>query len=130
MKLPFCVACLAKEDLQHHHLVTRAEGGSNDETNLITLCSGCHFKLHQRQKNGTYSASQHIREGMRQARARGVRLGRKLKLSDRQRLEAMARRNAGETLESIARSYGVHHAMICRLVARGIRTPVRRIPRD
>ena len=37
MKLPFCVACGSKEDLQHHHLVTRIEGGADDDTNLITL---------------------------------------------------------------------------------------------
>ena len=27
MKLTFCVACGSTEDLQHHHLVIRAEGG-------------------------------------------------------------------------------------------------------
>jgi hypothetical protein len=31
MKLAFCVACGSTDDLQHHHLVTRAEGGSDDE---------------------------------------------------------------------------------------------------
>jgi HNH endonuclease/Helix-turn-helix domain of resolvase len=115
MKLPFCVACLAKEDLQHHHLVTRAEGGSNDESNLITLCSGCHFKLHGRQKIGAYSASQHIREGHAKARAKGVKLGRKPKLTHHQRLEALARRDAGETLVDIARSFNVSHSTISRL---------------
>jgi hypothetical protein len=44
MRLPFCVACAATDDLQHHHLVTRAEGGDNEETNLITLCTACHYK--------------------------------------------------------------------------------------
>jgi hypothetical protein len=28
MKLTFCAACGSRDDLQHHHLVTRAEGGS------------------------------------------------------------------------------------------------------
>jgi hypothetical protein len=32
-----------------------------------------------------------------------------------QRREALARREAGETLVEIARSYNVHHSMICRL---------------
>jgi hypothetical protein len=58
MKLTLCVACGSTDDLQHHHLVTRAEGGSDDESNLITLCCGCHLKLHERQRNGTYNASQ------------------------------------------------------------------------
>ena len=55
MKLKFCVACDSKEDLQHHHLVTRAEGGRNIPSNLITLCYPCHLKLHQRQMNGAYN---------------------------------------------------------------------------
>jgi DNA invertase Pin-like site-specific DNA recombinase len=41
--------------------------------------------------------------------------GRKRKLSDYQRAEAIKRRVAGETLASIANSYGVHLAMISRL---------------
>jgi hypothetical protein len=47
MKLTFCAACGSTDDLQHHHLVTRAEGGNDDETNLITLCCDCHLKLHK-----------------------------------------------------------------------------------
>jgi len=31
MKLAFCAACGSLDDLQHHHLVTRGEGGSDDE---------------------------------------------------------------------------------------------------
>jgi 5-methylcytosine-specific restriction endonuclease McrA len=49
MKLTFCVARGSVEDLQRHHLVALSEGGNNDETNLITLCYGCHAKLHKRQ---------------------------------------------------------------------------------
>jgi ribosome-binding protein aMBF1 (putative translation factor) len=76
VKLPFCVACLAKEDLQHHHLVTRKEGGKDDETNLITLCVSCHDKLHERQIAGTYDHSRNIKAGLRRAVAEGKELGR------------------------------------------------------
>jgi DNA invertase Pin-like site-specific DNA recombinase len=54
-------------------------------------------------------------EGRARAVANGVKLGRKPKLSAYQRREAIARREAGETLMSIARSYGVDHSMISRL---------------
>jgi hypothetical protein len=40
--------------------------------------------------------------------------GRKRKLSDYQRAEAVKRRDAGETLASIAKSYGVDISMIPR----------------
>jgi DNA invertase Pin-like site-specific DNA recombinase len=54
-------------------------------------------------------------EGRERAKARGVRLGRKPKLTAHQRQEAMARRRAGEPLVEIARSYAVHHSTISRL---------------
>ena len=55
------------------------------------------------------------REGRDRAKARGVRLGRKPKLTDHQRREALARRDAGEPMAEIARSYDVHHSTISRL---------------
>jgi len=54
-------------------------------------------------------------EGRKRAMANGVRFGRKPKLSDYQRAEAIKRRAAGETLASIAKSYAVDISMISRL---------------
>ncbi len=53
-------------------------------------------------------------EGRKRAMANGVKFGRKRKLSDYQRNEAIKRRSAGETLASIAKSYGVDISMISR----------------
>jgi len=54
-------------------------------------------------------------EGRERAKARGVRLGRKPKLTPHQRMEALARREAGEPLTDIGRSYAVSHSTISRL---------------
>jgi DNA invertase Pin-like site-specific DNA recombinase len=54
-------------------------------------------------------------EGRVRARARGVRFGRKPKLTKYQRDEALARLASGETLTAIARSMGVGHMTISRL---------------
>src|SRR5215472_4626176 len=54
-------------------------------------------------------------EGRKRAMANGVKFGRKRKLSDYQRQEAIKRRDAGETLAAIAKSYGVDLSMISRL---------------
>jgi DNA invertase Pin-like site-specific DNA recombinase len=54
-------------------------------------------------------------EGRERAKARGVKLGRKPKLTDHQRREAIRRRDRGETTADIARSYNVHHSTISRL---------------
>ena len=38
--------------LEVHHIIFRSKGGTNDENNLITLCSECHKKLHEDFRNG------------------------------------------------------------------------------
>ena len=49
--------------------------------------------------------------------ANGTRFGRKRKLSDYQRQEAVKRRAAGERLADIAKSFAVDVSMISRLEA-------------
>ena len=56
-------------------------------------------------------------EGRKRAQARGVRFGRKLKLTAHQQREALERRARGEALVDIARSYAVSHSTISRLEA-------------
>ena len=51
-------------------------------------------------------------DGRRVAKAKGVRFGRKPKLTDHQREEARRRIEAGESARSITRFLGVHHAMV------------------
>ena len=55
-------------------------------------------------------------EGRDRARARGVKMGRKPKLTPHQVKEALQRREAGEPMRDIARSYNVHNSSISRLV--------------
>jgi DNA invertase Pin-like site-specific DNA recombinase len=54
-------------------------------------------------------------DGRERAKARGVRMGRKPKLTSHQRREALDRRAAGEPLVDIAKSYAVSHSTISRL---------------
>jgi DNA invertase Pin-like site-specific DNA recombinase len=54
-------------------------------------------------------------EGWVRAKARGVRFGRKPKLTAYQRAEALERRARGETLAEIGRSMAVSHMTIARL---------------
>jgi DNA invertase Pin-like site-specific DNA recombinase len=54
-------------------------------------------------------------EGRARAKARGVKLGRRPKLTQHQQREALARRESGEALTEIARSYNVSHSTISRL---------------
>jgi DNA invertase Pin-like site-specific DNA recombinase len=54
-------------------------------------------------------------EGRERAKARGVKFGRKPKLTKHQRDQALARRQAGEPLTEIAKTYNVSHMTISRL---------------
>jgi DNA invertase Pin-like site-specific DNA recombinase len=55
-------------------------------------------------------------EGRARAVARGVKMGRKPKLTVHQRREALKRRDRGEPVREIARSYNVSHSTISRLI--------------
>jgi DNA invertase Pin-like site-specific DNA recombinase len=54
-------------------------------------------------------------EGRQRAMAKGVIMGRRPKLTVHQRREAIARRESGEVLTDIARSFNVSHSTISRL---------------
>ena len=56
-------------------------------------------------------------EGRARAVARGVKLGRKPKLTPHQRKETLRRKESGEAVREIARSYNVHNSTISRLAA-------------
>jgi DNA invertase Pin-like site-specific DNA recombinase len=54
-------------------------------------------------------------EGRERAKARGVKMGRPPKMTPHQIKEALNRRDAGEPMRDIARSYNVSHSTISRL---------------
>ena len=54
-------------------------------------------------------------EGRKRAMANGIRFGRKPKLTKHQIAEAIARRDQGEPMTEIGRSYNVSHSTISRL---------------
>jgi hypothetical protein len=54
-------------------------------------------------------------EGRERAKARGVKMGRRPKLTPHQQAEGIKRREAGEPIREIARTYNVHNSTISRL---------------
>lgn len=58
--------------------------------------------------------------GREDAKAKGVKFGRKPKLTEHQKGEARARVEAGETQRSIARSYNVSQSTISRVTPEGV----------
>ena len=73
MRLDFCVACGAKENIQHHHLKPASKGGSDEEFNLITLCIQCHAIIHNRTK--AFSHKQLTADALAAKKSRKERTG-------------------------------------------------------
>ena len=42
-----CVKCGASDNLEVHHITHRADGGTDEGDNLITLCAKCHAEEHK-----------------------------------------------------------------------------------
>jgi len=59
----------------------------------------------------------HLNGGWRVAKARGVKMGRRPKLTAHQQREALERRDAGDSTREIVRTYNVSHSTISRLSA-------------
>lgn len=45
-KTGYCEVCGATNDIEAHHIKTKASGGHDREDNLICLCWWCHRKAH------------------------------------------------------------------------------------
>lgn len=73
MKHDHCVACGSKENLTQHHLVPRSIGGSDEDSNLLTLCGTCHAKAHGH--NAAWRTSELVRKALQAKKARGERTG-------------------------------------------------------
>lgn len=73
MKRKECAACGVENDLHFHHLQPKSKGGSDEETNLVTLCTICHGLWHN--MNWSHTHSQLVAEGIDRARDNGIRLG-------------------------------------------------------
>jgi Helix-turn-helix domain of resolvase len=63
----------------------------------------------------SFSLSARTGEGRERAKARGVKMGRKPKLTPHQQAEAIKRRDAGEPMREIGKSFNVSHSTISRL---------------
>jgi hypothetical protein len=111
MRLSFCVACGRRRFLRHHKLIPESRGGRNIEANMITLCFRCSLNSRERE----YTDRDLLRLGRKAAMERGVKFGRKRKLSTDQVLSALARRAKGERLGAIAKDLGVNISTISRL---------------
>jgi HNH endonuclease len=115
VRLKFCAACRSTHGLEYHHLVTRPEGGNDDETNIITLCGQCHAKLHERRLNGIYNVSERTKAGLAGRVLSGESL-RKLTLETEKEIYEASERGVAPV--RLAEQYGVSRQAIYHAIAR------------
>lgn len=42
-----CEICNTRTYLDKHHIISRSNGGTNDEYNITHVCPNCHRKIHK-----------------------------------------------------------------------------------
>ena len=67
--MPTCWECNSDGPIHHHHVVPRSKGG----TRTVPLCETCHGHVHDTKMD----ISALIRDGIKRAKAKGVRFGKK-----------------------------------------------------
>jgi len=115
--LTFCVACghSNHEHLHHHHLVPRIHGGSDDEINLITLCTACHGKVHGVKWHNNHRTL--IVEGMERAKTNGKVIGRSRIAEKIRNAIRTTYLNGGVSMRAVAEQFGVGVATVKRCIA-------------
>jgi len=75
MNLDFCAVCGSRDDLHHHHFTPKILGGSDKETNMLTLCYEHHCEIHGKPYRDLIHHAELTRKGLQKAKERGVKLG-------------------------------------------------------
>ena len=124
--MKFCCACFTDKNLHHHHLIPRSKGGTDDQTNLITLCGSCHAKIHNfsnkwaetRKGNWGWGADHKElqKNGIQNALARGVVFGKKPKVSKEQTQSMRDKREKGVLIRELMAEFNLSKASVYRLL--------------
>ena len=116
MKIDFCCICGTKENLHHHHITPRHCGGSDDETNLITLCGIHHAWIHGMKPTAWNNHSNAVKESLKEAKELGFSLGRKPRIFTKEEIDDILKmRKEGVALRPISKKYNTSPNLIGRL---------------
>jgi hypothetical protein len=117
MRLDFCAACGTTEDLHQHHIdpiiLSGAERVVGDYTDQITLCTYHHNMIHGR--SGQYNHKELVKIGLRKAKERGIKLGRKSKTNASQKKEIQEKVQSGLSISKVALEYGISRASVMNI---------------
>ena len=114
MKLRFCVICGTNKDLQHHHIIPKAEGGDDHQWNLLTLCFEHHNFIHNIRRTRTEGHFKSLIE--RGQNKQKYNPGGRPPLSKKKRDTIIFLRNQGMSYRSIRDQTGIAVATIGKTI--------------
>jgi hypothetical protein len=78
-----CIKCGTKTDLDRHHVVPRAAGGTNQHDNLVYLCREDHQLYHHGRCAGWWPRGHKTRQSYLQSLSAFLNSSRRMRLVDR-----------------------------------------------
>jgi DNA invertase Pin-like site-specific DNA recombinase len=118
MKLDFCCICGTKENLHNHHIIPRYRGGSDDETNLITLCGTHHSWIHGLQPTSWNSHGKLVKQGIEKFRKEnGDVWGRRTNLTEQSRKNIIRYRSCGWGIKRLAKKFSVSNQTVRKVLS-------------
>ena len=114
----FCIICGTKENLQNHHIIPIEWGGSDDKTNLITLCGEHHAWIHSLRPTTWNNHSNLIKEGIKRVRQKGKVWGRPSNLTPIIEKRILELRSQGMGLNKISIEVKVGVRKIRKIIGR------------
>jgi hypothetical protein len=109
-----CYNCGSTKNLGYHHIVPVECGGNDVPTNVAVLCDHCHGKVHHG-KDGVIDHGALIRDGIRKAKERGVKFGKKNSIDPENAMRTIAEHstqfNCAEIYEITGETMTEHEIM-------------------
>jgi hypothetical protein len=116
MKFNFCCICGITDSLHHHHIIPVSKGGSDEETNIITLCNKHHAWIHGLKPTAWNNHANLVREGLENARKKGRIGGRPTNLTDEVRSKIVEMKGAGVPIRKIRNECPVGTSTIYKVI--------------
>ena len=109
MILNFCCICGKGDNLHHHHIIPVSKNGSDEETNIITLCVKHHAWVHGLKPTTWNNHSNLVKEGQQRAKAEGKHIGRPSNITDDtiKNVRIKRKKNPPIGIRRIARTLGI-----------------------
>ena len=114
----FCVICGKKDGLHNHHIIPRSHGGTNDKTNLLSLCEKHHAWIHQLRPNTWNNHGKLIREAIANTRRKNGNVwGRPTNLNEMIKFKILEMKSQGIGLNKIAKKNRVGVKTVRKVLA-------------